>query len=108
MKKNVAIVSVLSYLLVQIAVERLSAHGMAGDRFFPATLAIDDPFVADELSLPTISTLKASANDETPAIRETDYSAEFSKRLSPNLGVSFGGTYKVLTGDDGSRSKGLD
>ena len=31
------------------------AHGMIGQRFFPATLAIDDPFVADELSLPTVS-----------------------------------------------------
>ena len=26
------------------------AHGMAGQRFFPSTLTIDDPFVADELS----------------------------------------------------------
>ena len=30
------------------------AHGFAGKRFFPATLATEDPFVADELSLPTI------------------------------------------------------
>jgi hypothetical protein len=27
-------------------------HGFAGSRFFPATITIDDPFVADELSLP--------------------------------------------------------
>src|SRR6266852_8367866 len=25
------------------------AHGFAGSRFFPATITIDDPFVADEL-----------------------------------------------------------
>jgi hypothetical protein len=25
------------------------AHGIAGQRFFPSTLTIDDPFVADEL-----------------------------------------------------------
>jgi len=25
------------------------AHGIAGQRFFPPTLTIDDPFVADEL-----------------------------------------------------------
>jgi hypothetical protein len=31
------------------------AHGFAGSRFFPATIVIDDPFVADELSLPTVS-----------------------------------------------------
>ena len=31
------------------------AHGWAGQRFFPATILTDDPFVADEMSLPQIS-----------------------------------------------------
>ena len=31
------------------------AHGMAGERFFPATILTDDPFVADEISLPQVS-----------------------------------------------------
>ena len=35
-----------------------SAHGLAGKRFFPSTLTIDDPFVADELSLPTFLHIK--------------------------------------------------
>src|SRR5579872_4689881 len=35
-----------------------AAHGIVGDRFFPATLITDDPAVADELSLPTIDTFK--------------------------------------------------
>ena len=30
------------------------AHAIVGNRFFPATLAIDDPGVTDELALPTI------------------------------------------------------
>jgi len=37
------------------------AHGVVGQRFFPATLAIDDPFVADELSLPTASVARKHA-----------------------------------------------
>ena len=32
-----------------------AAHGFAGQRFFPATILTDDPFVADEMSLPTIT-----------------------------------------------------
>ncbi len=56
------------------------AHGIAGNRFFPATLAVDDPAVADELSLPTVSNLDG----------ETDISAEYSKRLTRTFGVSFG------------------
>jgi hypothetical protein len=31
-----------------------SAHCIVGNRFFPATLNVDDPCVADELSMPTI------------------------------------------------------
>jgi len=84
------------------------AHGVIGARFLPATLAIDDPFVADEMSLPTFSTLKAPGSGDAPATRETDYSADISKRLSPNLGIGFAGTYKVFKGDDGSKTEGLD
>ena len=49
------------------------AHGFAGKRFFPATLVIEDPFVADELSLPTISYRKFPANGDETATNETDF-----------------------------------
>jgi methionine-rich copper-binding protein CopC len=52
------------------------AHGVAGERFFPATLAVDDPAVADELSLPTIAILKNADN-----ARQVDLSFEYSKRI---------------------------
>src|SRR5262245_27496680 len=42
------------------------AHGVVGQRFFPATLAIDDPFVADELSFPTVSVAKLHGTSEEP------------------------------------------
>jgi hypothetical protein len=84
------------------------AHGLIGKRFFPATLAIDDPFVADELSLPTISHIKLRGDEESPATRETDFSAEFSKRLSPDLGLSLGGTFKLLDPDTGPVLTGFD
>jgi hypothetical protein len=42
------------------------AHGLIGKCFLPATLATDDPFVADELSLPTISHIKQRASGDTP------------------------------------------
>src|SRR5213080_2902437 len=46
-----------------VAVAPALGHGFAGKRFFPATLATDDPFVADELSLPTISSRKLPGDD---------------------------------------------
>ena len=66
------------------------AHGVVGERFFPATLAIDDPFVADELSFPTVSITKLHAGAGAPPTLQTDFSAELSKRLSPDLGISLG------------------
>jgi hypothetical protein len=84
------------------------AHGMAGKRFFPATLGIDDPFVADELSLPTVQHIKRPAEGDSPATRETEVSGEFSKRLSPNFGFSLGGAWRALDPDEGKSLTGFD
>jgi hypothetical protein len=42
-------------LLVLLPLSEASAHCFVGARFFPATLATDDPCVADEMSLPTVA-----------------------------------------------------
>jgi hypothetical protein len=84
------------------------AHGVVGQRFFPATLAIDDPFVADELSLPTVSITKRHGSGEEPPTLETDFSAELSKRLSPDLGISLGGTLVLLDPEQGPTIAGFD
>ena len=90
------------------AADAAFAHGIAGKRFFPATLVTDDPFVADELSLPTISTIKTPASGDAPATRETDFSVDVSKRITENLGVGFGATYKQLRPDGGDTQRGFD
>src|ERR1700720_1688933 len=63
------------------------AHGFAGSRFFPATITIDDPFVADELSLPTVSNQKTGTD---PSVVETAISGELSKRITADFGFSIG------------------
>jgi len=83
-------------------------HGIAGKRFFPATLATDDPFVADELSLPTISSIKTPAGDDGPATREAAFSVDVSKRITENLGVGFGASYLQLRPDGGGTLRGFD
>jgi hypothetical protein len=70
-----------------------AAHCFAGSRFFPATLTVDDPCVADELSLPTISSFRTG---DLPANRELDISGEFSKRITEDFGVSIGRSYTRL------------
>jgi len=84
------------------------AHGFAGKRFFPATLATDDPFVADELSLPTVSRRKTGANGDEPATLETDASVDFTKRITPTFGLGLGATYLSLKPDGGDPQRGFD
>ena len=92
--------------LAAAATDDARAHGFAGKRFFPATLVTDDPFVADELSLPTIAYVKVPG-DNGPS-RETDYSVDLSKRITENLGFGFGATYKEIKPDDGDTQHGFD
>jgi hypothetical protein len=91
-----------------VAAGQASAHGLIGQRFFPATLTIDDPFVADELSLPTVFHIRNRGSEESPPTLQTDLSGEFSKRLSPNLGISLGGTYTLLDPLPGKSVSGFD
>lgn len=65
------------------------AHGVAGKRFFPATVTVEDPFVSDEASF-VVSHIKG------PEGRETELEAEISKRLSPNFAIGFGGSYRII------------
>ena len=81
-----------------------SAHCVVGNRFFPATLAIDDPCVADELSIPTLSWTKSG---DVPPVRETDISAEFSKRITDNFGISISPTWTHLSVPGGPNASGF-
>jgi hypothetical protein len=68
------------------------AHGMAGERFFPATILTDDPFVADEISLPQVS-LQPPAPD---ASQLTNIEIDLSKRITPNTGIVIGDEWQRL------------
>jgi hypothetical protein len=74
------------------------AHEIVGNRFFPATLIIDDPGVNDELSLPTVANFNTG---DDPSIRQRDISSEFSKRITEAFAVSFGSTFSSLKSPGG-------
>jgi hypothetical protein len=78
------------------------AHGFAGKRFFPATLATDDPFVADELSLPTLARRNLGASDDGPAVQQSSASVDIAKRITPRFGVELGASYVRLKSDEGT------
>ena len=94
--------AVFILLLVRLALPHPAAgHGFAGARFFPSTLATDDPFVNDELSLPTISTIG------TPEGRETTISVEIAKRITPNFGIELNEEFIDLNANYEHESRGF-
>ena len=94
--------------LVFAAPQLAGGHGFAGKRFFPATLATDDPFVADELSLPTIAYQRFPVSGDAPAGSETDFSIDVAKRITENFGIEIGTTYKSIRLDDAGTQNGFD
>ncbi len=90
--------AVLPGLALILVPSGIQAHEIVGKRFFPATLAIDDPGVNDELAFPTISVFK---NEDDPSARELDVSGEFSKRITEDFAVSFEPTWTHLRAPGG-------
>jgi hypothetical protein len=86
------------------ATGRAYGHGFAGARFFPATLSTDDPFVSDELSLPTVSTIRTPDDGGT---RETDISVDISKRITPEFAIEIGDTFTALNPREGRAANGF-
>jgi len=86
------------------ATNRMYAHGFAGARFFPATLSTDDPFVSDELSLPTVSTIRTPDDGGT---RETDISVDISKRITPEFAIEIGEALTALNPREGRAANGF-
>src|SRR4030095_4693907 len=86
------------------AMARAFGHGFAGARFFPATLSTDDPFVSDELSLPTVSTIRTPEDGGT---RETDVSMDISKRITPEFAIEIGDTFTALNPREGRSANGF-
>src|SRR6187200_1048242 len=82
-----------------------NAHCIVGNRFFPATLIVDDPCVNDELSLPTIAGFK---NGDQPSADELDISGEYSKTITERFGVSVGDTWVHLHEPGDGNHDGFD
>jgi len=93
----------LAFMLIPLG--ESAAHEIVGNRFFPATLGIDDPGVNDELALPTISSFKTG---DDPSFRQLDFSGEFSKRITEAFAIAVGSTYSRLSPPGGPTGTGAN
>jgi hypothetical protein len=80
------------------------AHGFAGERFFPATILTDDPFVADEMSLPTVTRNPAGADGSQLTTIETD----ISKRITKDFAFTIQDQWDYLQPKGMGAATGLD
>jgi hypothetical protein len=82
------------------------SHGIAGKRFYPTTLAIEDPAVSDEISF-LFGRIKEPAEGDEPAVVSTEISGEFSKRITSKFAVSVGSEFLHLNPDEGKTENGF-
>ncbi|HZP87897.1 MAG TPA: hypothetical protein VFB54_13865 [Burkholderiales bacterium] len=86
----------------------VSGHGFVGQRFFPATLAVDDPFVADELSLPTFERRKMPGSGDEAASTESAWTVDYTKRITRDFGIGVGTSYRRISAEGADRQSGFD
>ena len=94
------------FILALCAPGLLWAHGFAGKRFFPTTLTIDDPFVADELSI-FLSHIEEPGEGQDSSVQATVVSGELSKRVTQHLGISLGWDVRHLNPETGKTEAGV-
>lgn len=67
-----------------------NAHAVAGDRVFPATMAVDDPGVGDEFNL-EYGHLRVPGDNGEQSLNTASF--EWDKLITPRFALSVGGTY---------------
>ena len=88
-------------VFVFLLVPQLSwASGIAGSRFFPVTLAVDHPFVCDELSF-------IVNHIQEPDQRTNELSLAYSKRITPHFGIEFRDAYRIVKSNGGKIQNGF-
>jgi hypothetical protein len=96
--------SAVALLFIPLSLSTSFAHCFVGARFFPATLATDDPCVADELSLPTVAW---SRTTDVPPAQEWDISGELARRITDDFGVSIGNAWSQVSQPGGFKMAGF-
>ncbi|HEY1863416.1 MAG TPA: hypothetical protein VGG77_06940, partial [Roseiarcus sp.] len=65
----------LAGVFVALGTAAAHAHAVCGNRIFPTTLAIDDPGVTDELTLPSVTWLPKNSD----GVQELDIGGAWAK-----------------------------
>src|ERR1700730_6825232 len=83
-----------------------SAHAVAGNRVFPATMAGDDPGVGDEVNLEFGHVKSDTGDGDTQNTNTT--TLEWDKLITPSFALLATGTYVNLNAPNGGSARGFD
>jgi hypothetical protein len=108
MSRSLFVAGAAGLSLALLCAQGLQAHGVVGNRFFVASLQVEDPFVADELSLPTFSSLRQYGSDGEAQSRESEISVEWAKTITPDFGISFEQAYNIVNPKGERTQRGFD
>jgi hypothetical protein len=95
----------LTLLLVGncFAAQQAAAHAVSGVRVFPVTLTLDDPGVADEVTLPQVVYQPGSGPSN-----DTSYLWEWDKTITPNTALIYNHGYDVINVTGAKRATGFE
>jgi hypothetical protein len=106
--RKFAMISCAALLAAASFARFAQGHGYVGDRFFPATVTTDDPLVADELALPSLTLSYASGMEDSPPVRTIGAGFEFDKVIIPKLAIGVSDQYFWQRPDGGPTAHGWD
>ena len=84
------------------------AHAVCGSRVYPVTLTLDDPGVADEITIPQVVYTRAAADGGPGPGHDTSVQFEYDKRLTDEFGFAFNDGYTVNQTNNAKTETGWD
>lgn len=107
---NKRLLPVITLVALTLFASLAHAHGTAGNRIFPPTLTVDDPSVADELSLPTFSYFKTNAapDGSSPSTKTFDLGIEWDKTITENFGIGLNADHLWINQEGDTTLHGWD
>ena len=85
-----------------------TAHAVCGSRVFPVTLTLDDPGVADEMTLPQLVYTRSAADGGPGPGHDTSVQFEYDKRLTDEFGFAFNDDYNINQQNNAKTETGWD
>jgi hypothetical protein len=84
------------------------AHAVCGSRVYPVTLTLDDPGVADEITIPQVVYQRQAADGGPGPGHDVAVQFEYDKRLTDTIGFAFNDNFNINQTNNAKTETGWD